>query len=335
MRTLIGRCWVLLGIVVSGTVGFPVVAFGGEELSITCPDDVTAECTGPDGAIVSYGAPTVTSTCSTLQGGPVMVDCTPPSGSLFPLGSTPVTCTARDQCGNQESCVFTVTVQDTTPPTITCPANITIECTSPAGATVSYPAPTSVTDRCSPVSTVTCTPASGSTFPRGATTVTCTVSDTAAPPNTATCTFSVTVEDTRPPIIECPDPITAACSGDVEGTIVEFQPMVTDTCDDNASYLCVPPSLSHFPTGVTTVTCTASDASGNSAACSFRVTILGSTSSSLSTTVVGQPASALVFPLFDSTAHRGTILTVTNTDTDRHLCVNGFREGDVKLVYTY
>jgi hypothetical protein len=75
---------------------------------------------------------------------------------------------------------------------ITCPANITTGGTVATGcsigAVVNYPAPT-VTSTCN--YTVTCVPASGSTFPEGTTTVTCTATDIAN--NTATCTFTVTV----------------------------------------------------------------------------------------------------------------------------------------------
>jgi hypothetical protein len=52
--------------------------------------------------------------------------------------------------------------------------------------------------------------------------------------------------------------------------------------------------------------------------------------------VVGQTASALIFPLFDSTPNHGTLITVTNTNTSRLSCGrSGFRGGDVCVVYTY
>jgi HYR domain-containing protein len=216
---------------------------------------------------------------------------------------------------------------------LNCPDAVTAECDSTDGAVVIFDDPTF--PPCSPFlppPAVTCDPPSGSVFPLGTTTVHCTGMDACG---THECSFDVTVEDTTPPIIECPDPIRVVCSGDPVGTIVEFQPTVTDQCDIQTVYECVPPSLSRFPLGSTTVSCTARDTSGNSSECSFTVTVLGSTSSDLPTAVVGQPASALVFPLFDSTAHRGTVITVTNTDTDRLLCGNGFHAGDVRLLYTY
>jgi subtilisin-like proprotein convertase family protein len=77
---------------------------------------------------------------------------------------------------------------DTEPPMITCPANISV-----VGSIVNYSAPT-VSDNC-PGITVVCTPASGSTFPPGITTVTCTATD--ASDNTASCSFTVSAFDGR------------------------------------------------------------------------------------------------------------------------------------------
>jgi uncharacterized repeat protein (TIGR01451 family) len=73
---------------------------------------------------------------------------------------------------------------------ITCPANQTVPATSTAGAVVTYPAPTVAYTCGSPVQ-VTCQPASGATFPVGATPVTCTVTDVLS--NSTTCNFTVTV----------------------------------------------------------------------------------------------------------------------------------------------
>src|SRR5205085_2094402 len=51
---------------------------------------------------------------------------TPASGSTFPVGVTTVTNIATDGAGNQASCTFTVTVQDTELPVISCPANVVL-----------------------------------------------------------------------------------------------------------------------------------------------------------------------------------------------------------------
>lgn len=77
---------------------------------------------------------------------------------------------------------------------ITCPANITTAATSSSGATVTYNAP--VTAGCG-TAAVTCLPLSGSVFPIGNTTVTCTVASTSV-----SCNFVVTVTSSAgPPVL--------------------------------------------------------------------------------------------------------------------------------------
>jgi lysophospholipase L1-like esterase len=81
---------------------------------------------------------------------------------------------------------------DPDPPTLTCPAPVTASTTSTSGTTVTFSAPT-VTAGKEPL-TLACTPASGSTFPIGATTVACTVTDSLN--RTGSCSFTVTVART-------------------------------------------------------------------------------------------------------------------------------------------
>jgi subtilisin-like proprotein convertase family protein len=133
---------------------------------LTCPANVT-QTNDPNqcGAVVTYPAPTTSGGCGT-------VTCSPPSGSFFPVGTTTVTC---QNMGGTPTCTFTVTVTDDQPPSITCPANVTVaNDPNQCGAVVNYPAPT-ITDNCPGTFTATCTPPSGSFFPVGTTTVTCTV----------------------------------------------------------------------------------------------------------------------------------------------------------------
>jgi subtilisin-like proprotein convertase family protein len=142
--------------------------------SLTCPANITTPATGPGGAVVNYPEATVTGGCGVLN-------YSTPSGSTFPVGTTTVTVTGAGGA----TCTFDVTV--TSPCTITCPANISQNSDpNQNGAVVNYPAP-STTGSCG---TINCSPASGSFFPDGTTTVTCT--STAGPG----CNFTVTV---RPP----------------------------------------------------------------------------------------------------------------------------------------
>jgi hypothetical protein len=80
-------------------------------------------------------------------------------------------------------------IQDTTPPSVNCPADIIVNATSPSGAVVTFGP--MVSDNCS-VASVTSSPASGSTFAIGLTSVTCRAIDGAG--NTNTCTFAVQVK---------------------------------------------------------------------------------------------------------------------------------------------
>jgi hypothetical protein len=99
-----------------------------------------------------------------------------------------------DASGNSNSCSFSVTVNDSQPPSIICPADV--EVVAPENdleAIVEYTTP-QVSDNCGNESvTVECDPPSGSTFPLGITTVTCVASDHAPVPNTSSCSFDIKV----------------------------------------------------------------------------------------------------------------------------------------------
>jgi hypothetical protein len=83
---------------------------------LIAPDDITAECTSPDGTPVDLGAPTVSDICD------ASVDVSNDAPALFPVGTTPVLWTAVDDSGNQSFDGQQVTVQDTIPPEIFCNA---------------------------------------------------------------------------------------------------------------------------------------------------------------------------------------------------------------------
>lgn len=106
-------------------------------------------------------------------------------------GITTVTSTVTGIFNNSATCSFTVTVVDAEPPKITCPQSVSTSAPfCNGGAIVSFPAPV-VTDNC-PMATYTCTQQSGSFFPCGQTTVTCTATDMGQ--NTSTCSFNVNVD---------------------------------------------------------------------------------------------------------------------------------------------
>lgn len=183
-------------------------------------------------------------------------------------------------CEEVVSCSFTVTVQDTQGPTITCPAN-QVQCNDPnqCSAVVSYPAPT-VNDNC-PGGTSTCSPASGSVFPVGTTTVSCTGTDAAGNQSSAPCTFTVTVNDCQPPTINCLPAISGAATAScpiATSVPASFTVTASDNCPGTITIVCKDQSNNvvtpgqPLPVGTTTVTCTATDVAGNPVSCTFTVT---------------------------------------------------------------
>jgi hypothetical protein len=107
-----------------------------------------------------------------IDGSNVIIGCDPPSGATFPFGTTNVQCIAYDQSFNPAYASFNVTVAGG-PPVLTLPPNIVEEATSAAGAVVNY------TVTATNEGVISCSPASGSTFPIANTTVNCTATNAA------------------------------------------------------------------------------------------------------------------------------------------------------------
>ena len=288
-----------------GTV--PFIAPGPTTTQVTCTatDDsglfatgtfaVTAQDTTPPviedvadilvGAVTAAGATVNFATPQATDVGVVTVSCDAVSGSVFPIGSTTVTCTATDDANLSATEIFTITVADTTAPDITPVDDITVEASQSGGAGVTFTAPTA-NDLGTDLD-VTCTAfdppvtvQSGDFFPIGTTTVTCTASDASG--NTASESFDVTVADTVAPQLDLPDDITTILD-DVAGALIDYTVTATDVADPSPTVACNPPSGTVFPVGTTTIECTATDTSGNSANGSFDATVQYGTGAGLQT----------------------------------------------------
>ncbi len=227
----------------------------------SCPEGIVRS-NDPNqcGAVVTFNGPVTSGAC-----GPVT--CTPPSGSFFPVGITQVTCDVDDG----PTCSFLITINDTQPPTVSCPQGFSV----PADAgkptkVVDYPLPTA-TDNCPDGVNIFCRPASGSSFPVGTTVVTCTVSDAAG--NFVVCQFPVSVLDITPPTIACPSNQTVTLGSANNCTATVNFPAPTFTGPAGATVTCVPPSGSTFPVGTTTVNCSVTTQAALIARCSFTVTV--------------------------------------------------------------
>jgi len=90
--------------------------------TITCPPDRTLEC-GQSTKPSNTGTPTVSDSCDPH---PAVTYCDQVCGNCPKIIRR--TWRATDKCGNSATCVQTITVDDTTPPVITCPPDKTIHC---------------------------------------------------------------------------------------------------------------------------------------------------------------------------------------------------------------
>ncbi len=240
---------------------------------ITVPADMTVEATSPDGAIATWDAPTA----SDLVDGSVDVSCDAVSGDTFALGETTVTVSATDSAGNVATKTFKITVVDTTAPVISgVPKDMTVEATSADGAIATWAAPTAA-DLVDGTVAVSCSSASGSTFPIGETTVTATATDAAG--NKAEASFKVKVVDTTKPAISAPDVSKEATGPE---TKVDLAATASDVVDGSlaVSYTLKngdPLPADGYTVGDHVLTAWATDKAGNTATKDFTVTITDTT----------------------------------------------------------
>jgi hypothetical protein len=229
----------------------------------TVPGPITTTATSPSGAVVSY---TITASDNS---GSASITCDHPSGSTFAVGVTTVQCTATDPSENTTTTSFSVTVNpgDIEAPTFSnVPSSRTVEANGPSGSVATYTTPTA-TDAAEGPKPVTCMPSSGSTFPLGATTVTCTASDSQG--NTGQATFTISVVDTTKPSLTVPRDSTVYADtpqgiSDQGYGVSQFLTGASarDTVDTHPIVRNDAPEF--FTIGVHGVTFTAYDASGNS-----------------------------------------------------------------------
>ncbi|MBN2682781.1 MAG: HYR domain-containing protein, partial [Bacteroidales bacterium] len=212
--------------------------------------DVTAEC-----EVVSLTAPTATDNCGTVT---VTNDATLP---ISTSGTTVVTWTYNDGNGNTSTQTQNVVISDISAPVadVATLADVTAEC-----EVVSLTAPTA-TDNCG---TVTVT--NDATLPistQGTTVVTWTYDDGHG--NTSTQTQNVVIADAIVPTITCPND-TVVCEPIVSYTA----PVGSDNCTVVSTLQTLGlGSGSTFPIGVTTEEYTVTDIAGNTASCSFTITL--------------------------------------------------------------
>lgn len=197
-----------------GRLDVATANFLGNDVSVLLNVGPPADTTAPTGTVLINGgamfttsaAATLTLSCADAGSGcaqmQIAVDGTADTEPFEPVaaskgititggdGTKAVAVRFRDAAGNTSLQVSDTIVLDTTAPTLSVPANIATPATGPSGAMVVFSA--SASDTVDPAPVVVCSPASGSTFPIGTTTVTCTATDFAG--HSQSGTFTVTVE---------------------------------------------------------------------------------------------------------------------------------------------
>lgn len=182
--------------------------------------------------------------------------------------------TSADGCTDTYSTTVQIT-SGTYPPTVVCPANLIVSIpanSTTCSANVILPVTQFKHSACAIKNDATVRSDGqplNAAFPKGETTVTCTATDQYG---TSSCSYTVLVVDKTPPTLTCPQNVAAlALPGETDAKAYWQAPVYSDNCP-GVTILGLP-SGSRFPCGVNTVNYVATDASGNTKSCSFKVTV--------------------------------------------------------------
>ena len=246
----------------------PLITENPASLTKECSlENATFSVTANGSATLSYqwrhgGSPISGETSSTL---------TIPNATFADAGNYDVV--VSSPYGSVTSSVAALTIQDTTAPSLTCPNNITVNNT-PGQCSASVAFAATASDACGAVSKVykigEIEITSPYTFPKGTTTVNVTVTDEHN--NSTPCSFTVTVNDTENPTISAPAAVIVSTdAGQCTASSVALgSPVSGDNCP-GSSVANNAPAI--FPKGLTVVTWTVTDASGNTATAPQNVTV--------------------------------------------------------------
>lgn len=266
------------------TCDFTLTLEDNTDPEITCPQPLTipvdAACTASVPNLTS-GA-TATDNC---QGStPLSVTQDVPAGTMLTGDGTTqtVTLTADDGNGNTANCTVILTLDDVTPPTVTCPAaqDLNLNATSCSVALPDFSSQLTLADNCTAAGALTVqqmpSPGTVVSGANGVEVITFNIDDGNG--NNVSCSFNVTLRDVTAPTVDCPAPATLALGGDCSVELPDYtgQAVATDDCVMSAGI-----TLTQSPAAGTElsfdgeqvmVTITADDGNGNSASCTFTVT---------------------------------------------------------------
>lgn len=254
----------------TATCSQTIVVNDNESPIITCLADVEVSCASlvPAATIAAIvavdncpGAVSVSVAADVITG----LDCT----NSFTISRV---YTATDVCGNTATCEQLITVNDETAPTISCPANITLSCTSavpPADVSSIVPV-----DNCGTATVSVAADSITSLGCPGNYMITRVYTATDACGNTATCTQTILVGDNTAPSITCPANVTVSCASEVPAADIAVV-VASDDCGAVTVTVAtdVINGLSCANSYLITRVYTASDACGNSAICTQLISV--------------------------------------------------------------
>ena len=291
---------------------------------IECPDDLTIECTADrfenEDIFDWLDSATATDTCGDVT---ITHNYNPEGFDTSGCGLTGlqvVTFVATDRCGNTDTCTATIYLEDTTDPELSCGTDLTLECSE--DRTLSNPVITAwietftAVDGCDTLVDVTNNydPFGYDNSLCGLTgiqVVTFVAMDDCG--NTDTCMATVTLIDTLPPVLTCPDDVTTECDSSLTGYLAT----AVDACSDSVTVTYTDTEIENPDT---TANClpiierkfVATDDCGNMSMCIMYITLEDNTPPTFSYT---PPDTTVQCGMPYDTAALGVALGVDNCDT--------------------
>ncbi|MCB0760673.1 MAG: HYR domain-containing protein [Flavobacteriales bacterium] len=200
-----------------------------------------------------------------------------PQTVVDPTTLDEVTITAIDEAGNTVVSSASVTFQDLTPPTLTCPAPLQLEVEQSCSAVLPDMSQTiDIIENCSYTGFINQEPPAGTlyTLEQGFVEIVFTLTDDNG--NTGTCATVVNLTDLQPPVFEPMVNLTFFTENQTCGTTVEFQsPIATDNCGETTiSQTSGPVSGEWLDVGTYEVSFEATDNQGNIAATTFEIEVI-------------------------------------------------------------
>jgi gliding motility-associated-like protein len=242
-----------------------------------CPSNIVVSAPANQCAkVVTWSAPLATDGCGNTS---FTLTSSINSGSIFLVGASNVIYTVTDNTNNSATCSFTVTVRDTTAPSIICPANLAdAPQIGQCNVAVNWNNPVA-TDLCDNVLSITANHLTGDSFAANTTNIVTYVA-TDASGNSNSCSFEVKIIDLSPPVLNsCPQNVTVNVMNDsllgCGARVNWLEPTLTGVCSQTGNFLISDANSGNFfPVGISTVKYKGFNQHGFYDSCQFTITVL-------------------------------------------------------------